>query len=373
MRNRVIPARVITLVALVLPLLAAEAQGRSGGVSAPVTPTLRAVTCLTAPARPCPPDRALVRGGRMRVAGSGLHRVRALVFLGGARAGDDALVRSLRRRGDRVEARVPANARTGPLVALSGAGRIRLRQPVRVSDGLPVDDATGRKFYFDGARKPSFSLKALQPAEARVEVVRDSDGTPVDAWSLPIDPGNPRVVQWEGLAGNGAQPPGRYRFRLAGGGASVASAHEEAASAFTFYDHIFPIRARHNLGYTDTNNFGGGRDHRGQDMFARCGARIVAARGGTVEQAGYHAAAGYYVVIDGRATGSDYVYMHMRRPPLVRTGQRVRTAQAIGEVGESGRAQGCHLHFELWTAPGWYSGGRPVDPRPGLAAWDAYS
>ena len=46
--------------------------------------------------------------------------------------------------------------------------------------------------------------------------------------------------------------------------------------------------------------------------------------------------------------------------PLVRTGQRVFTGQALGEVGDTGRASGCHLHFELWSAPGWYQGGSPV-------------
>jgi murein DD-endopeptidase MepM/ murein hydrolase activator NlpD len=42
-------------------------------------------------------------------------------------------------------------------------------------------------------------------------------------------------------------------------------------------------------------------------------------------------------------------------------------------VGDSGNAQGCHLHFELWGAPGWYDGGDPFDPLPALQAWDSWS
>jgi len=47
--------------------------------------------------------------------------------------------------------------------------------------------------------------------------------------------------------------------------------------------------------------------------------------------------------------------------------------QAIGNVGATGDANGCHQHFELWSAPGWYTGCAAVDPRVLLKAWDAYS
>ncbi len=165
---------------------------------------------------------------------------------------------------------------------------------------------------------------------------------------------------------------GRYRFRLAAEAKDARTGASEDG-AFVYVDHLFPIRGRHNLGYTDTNNFGGGRGHKGQDMFASCGTRLAVARGGRVEVAGYHSAAGYYAVVDGAGTDVDYVYMHMREPALVRTGQRVFTGQALGEVGETGRASGCHLHFEMWSAPGWYKGGQAFDPLPSLRAWDRYS
>jgi murein DD-endopeptidase MepM/ murein hydrolase activator NlpD len=51
----------------------------------------------------------------------------------------------------------------------------------------------------------------------------------------------------------------------------------------------------------------------------------------------------------------------------------VRTGEPIGAVGSTGSSTACHLHFELWTAPGWYEGGSPIDPLALLRKWDSYS
>lgn len=139
--------------------------------------------------------------------------------------------------------------------------------------------------------------------------------------------------------------------------------------------HVFPVRGPHDYGESGAR-FGsgrGGRDHQGQDIFARCGTPLVAARGGRVQFREYHPAGGHYIVIDGARTGADYAYMHMRSRSPFRVGDRVRTGQRIGSVGDSGNASGCHLHFEIWTAPGWYEGGRPIDPWRPLRLWDRRS
>ena len=88
----------------------------------------------------------------------------------------------------------------------------------------------------------------------------------------------------------------------------------------------------------------------------------------------YHSSAGYYLVIDGKKTGRDYAYMHLKKPSPLREGQRVRTGERIGKVGQSGNASGCHLHMEEWTAPGWYEGGhfaRSITRH--LKKWDRWS
>ena len=106
---------------------------------------------------------------------------------------------------------------------------------------------------------------------------------------------------------------------------------------------------------------------------AACGLPLVAARGGRSSTRATRASAGNYLVIDGKGTPYDTAYMHLAEPSPLKTGEPVRTGQPIGIVGDTGDATACHLHFELWGAPGWYEGGSPVDPLPYLKKWDAYS
>ena len=108
-------------------------------------------------------------------------------------------------------------------------------------------------------------------------------------------------------------------------------------------------------------------------MFAKCGTPLVAARGGVVQFKQYHAAAGNYLVIDAAGTSVDYVYMHLAEPtPVPR--RRPRLHRPAHRRGRGYRQRpGCHLHFELWSGPGWYDGGKPFDPLPSLQAWDGWS
>ncbi len=140
-------------------------------------------------------------------------------------------------------------------------------------------------------------------------------------------------------------------------------------------DYRFPVGDPHDFGGEEAR-FGAprsGHRHQGQDIFAPCGTRLFAAQAGTVKVRAYQASgAGYYLVIDG-SDGTDTVYMHMKKRSWAPVGTPLYAGQQVGRVGQSGNASGCHLHFEHWTAPGWYGGGQPYDPLPELLAWDSYS
>jgi murein DD-endopeptidase MepM/ murein hydrolase activator NlpD len=138
---------------------------------------------------------------------------------------------------------------------------------------------------------------------------------------------------------------------------------------------VFPVRGPHNFGGAGAG-FGAprsGHTHQGQDVFAACGTPLVSVMTGTVDYAGYQSSAGNYIVIDNNGSETDFVYMHLDFPATVQTiNAPVAAGQQIGVVGDSGNAEGCHLHFEYWQGD-WYGGGQPIDPLPYLQAWDATS
>jgi murein DD-endopeptidase MepM/ murein hydrolase activator NlpD len=131
---------------------------------------------------------------------------------------------------------------------------------------------------------------------------------------------------------------------------------------------VFPIPTKHTFG----DGFGAGRNHQGVDIFAPCGTTTIAVMNAKVVFSGFQSAAGNYVVLRNKAIKRDYVYMHLQVPSLLEKGQKVVKGQFVGAVGDTGRATGCHLHFEIWKGK-WYRGGRALDPLPALKTWDAYS
>ncbi|HVV34230.1 MAG TPA: peptidoglycan DD-metalloendopeptidase family protein [Vitreimonas sp.] len=134
---------------------------------------------------------------------------------------------------------------------------------------------------------------------------------------------------WYDADGNSAQ---RFLMKTPVNGARLSSA--------------FGVRIHPVLGYSMM--------HRGVDFAAAIGTPILAAGDGTVERAGPFSTYGNYVKLR-HANGYETAYAHMSRV-AVRAGARVRQGQIIGYVGETGRATGPHLHYEVLR------GGQQVNP-----------
>jgi TP901 family phage tail tape measure protein len=99
-----------------------------------------------------------------------------------------------------------------------------------------------------------------------------------------------------------------------------------------------------------------GRMHTGQDLPARTGTPIFAARAGRVSRAATLSGSyGNHVYVDhGGGWQTRYAHMSSR---FVSAGQSVGSGHRLGQVGSTGNSTGPHLHFEI------RSGGRALNPR----------
>lgn len=96
------------------------------------------------------------------------------------------------------------------------------------------------------------------------------------------------------------------------------------------------------------------RFHNGVDLRAAYGQAVPVVGDGTVAFAGEQGGYGLTVVVR-HADGIETRYAHLSSID-VQAGQSVRAGQTIGRVGQTGRATGPHLHFEVTE------NGRPVNP-----------
>ena len=104
-----------------------------------------------------------------------------------------------------------------------------------------------------------------------------------------------------------------------------------------------PVLAR----YTQTSNFGlrNGRQHTGVDMAGPLGTPLYATGDGVVTHAGRMGGYGLLVTIE-HPMGFETRYAHMSRIG-VSAGQRVSRGDRIGDMGNTGRSTGPHVHYEI--------------------------
>lgn len=287
-----------------------------------------------------------------------------------------------------------ALTRLGIATAIDGAfgkGTMRSVESLEAQRGWPVNGVVSRRdakrirklvakrrvsgrFFVQGLTSPTLTVTSRRAGHAKVKVL-DVAGNRVQVLPVTFAGAESHQVAWNGMTAAGTAPDGIYQLKL--GKSNTAGARASGQTQpFAMHLHAFPVPGPHTFGGPDAR-FGAPRSghiHQGQDIPAACGQKEVVDETGEVKVNAFQASgAGYYVVLHGLITGTDSVYMHLQRPSWAPAGTIVYAGQQIGRVGATGDAQGCHLHFERWTAPGWFVGGAPYDPLPELLAWDSYS
>lgn len=124
-----------------------------------------------------------------------------------------------------------------------------------------------------------------------------------------------------------------------------------AAPVDALYADCFPSRFGSRRSYNDSDYI---YFHTGLDFCGQVGFSIYAPAPGRVVYTGELVVRGNATVID-HGWGVYTTYMHQSEI-LVSVGEQVETGQLIGLVGNTGRVNGPHLHFEVWA------GGVQVNP-----------
>jgi murein DD-endopeptidase MepM/ murein hydrolase activator NlpD len=217
----------------------------------------------------------------------------------------------------------------------------------------------------------------VKRVRVRVDLLPETGGAPQATLRL----GRKRTGREHTATWRPRLDPGRYTARLRAttlrrdGRAriSMTSTIEIQGTGVSATPGVFPVQGPSSYGGPDAR-FGApreGHSHQGQDIIAAKGTPVVAPRAGFIYWRAFQAeGAGFYLVLRGD-DDRDYVFMHLQSGSLVvQKGDGVIAGQRLGAVGETGHADGPHLHFEIWP-DGWYSSKRskPIDPLPDLLAW----
>lgn len=114
---------------------------------------------------------------------------------------------------------------------------------------------------------------------------------------------------------------------------------------------------------------GGRRHHEGIDIFAPRGTPVRAVTDGIVYVKGFRSVGGRIVMVLD-PLGYLHLYAHLDSFSTQLLRQRVYRGDILGYVGDSGNAQGCHLHYGIadperrWINPYWVLARRDFNQMP---------
>lgn len=238
---------------------------------------------------------------------------------------------------------------------------------------LEKQDANPGKVFWKGVRKARLEYKFVgaRTADLRIEIwkKRSGDDRMIRRYNKEnVESDKLQVQRWNGRNSEGSHVKRANLYWVVAevGGKRLSRKRASGDPGFRVFPAKFPVEGKHS--YWD--GWGAGRGHQGQDVGAKCGTPLVAAEPGKVVAKAYDGGGwGYYVIVKVAGKKNLYeVYSHMKSKARVNQGSRVKTGERIGQIGESGNASGCHVHFE-------YRPDNVPSPRATklLKRWDSWS
>ncbi|MGM7720486.1 phage tail tape measure protein [Metabacillus sp. Hm71] len=141
--------------------------------------------------------------------------------------------------------------------------------------------------------------------------------------------------------------------KLSGSASTMVSSFTSASNSVADY-YKSNFRVTGTFGEKDSLHPNG---HKGLDLAnGKQGDPVKSLRSGKVITAAYSKSAGYWVVVQ-QDDGTVAKYMHLQKGLDVKAGQTVSAGQKLGEVGNTGRSTGAHLHLQI------EQNGKAIDPQ----------
>jgi murein DD-endopeptidase MepM/ murein hydrolase activator NlpD len=175
-----------------------------------------------------------------------------------------------------------------------------------------------------------------------------------------VEPTLPEGGGLGGVTGAESSPPSRDpEVALRSLDRSLSQLAERSTRIATFYagqterlahtPSVWPVRGYLSSGFGNrADPFTGQRDfHSGIDISAPRGSRVLAPADGVVVAVGQRGAYGQAIIVD-HGFGVITRYGHLDGYN-VRAGDRVSRGDVIGFVGDTGRSNAPHLHYEVWV------------------------
>ncbi|HVP68876.1 MAG TPA: peptidoglycan DD-metalloendopeptidase family protein [Anaeromyxobacteraceae bacterium] len=230
----------------------------------------------------------------------------------------------------------------------------RLSQAAHAMESMLLKQIITASKAFGGGESAGSVVRADMFAQTLADALAGSGGIGLADLLVRSLAGSPASAQASGPAPQLALGTGEAS--ASGGGAPPSPAAALALSA-----PVAGAPTSSPFGLRSDPFSGRPAQHSGLDLAAPEGTPVGASAPGVVVSAGPRAGYGLAVEID-HGGGVSTLYGHASEL-LVEPGQRVERGQAIARVGETGRATGPHLHFEVRTQ------GIPVDPQRALSAY----